>query len=236
LLIGWVKTGNKEVIDTETKAVLCMKWLNAKLTASKQKAAQRIAAVFDEFQTTKSVARATVMNFHTPTMASLGRQSGLYIESGLGRHEVGSMSSLLPALQAKHNAVFALLTSDERFIYPVAAYRSGGKAGLNPHIYLFLPGVGELKGIKPKNFKRIVDTTIKLTNEKSIIGLNIMPVRSSNATDENVYDNVAEDEDVYDDVVVVATGATVRHEYEEVNFYENVGPRGNLGNDYANVN
>ena len=189
------------LIDSKTKAALCMKWLDSKLTASKSKAEQRVGAVFNDFPTTRSNARATVHAFHYEDMASLGRQYGVYIEQDTG-NQTGNMSALLDVLQSQKSAALALLTSEAGFLYPVAAYRSGGKAGLNPHIYLFLPGIGELRPIKPKKFARLVDTAIELTDRNRIIGLNIMSARSYRTPDDNVYDEVAADQEeaVYDAV------------------------------------
>ena len=90
---------------------------------------------------------------------------------------------LLQGLQHKHDAAIAILISNQRLIYPVAAYRSGGKGGLNPHIYLFLPGIGELKGIRPKDFERLVDRGLGLADGDYIIRGKVFAVRPFTATE-----------------------------------------------------
>ena len=99
----------------------------------------------------------------------------------------------------------------------MAAYRSGGKAGLVPHIYLFLPGIGELRPIKPKHFVLVADRAIELADRREIIGVNILSARPYSAPSEHVYDEVAADQDevIYDEVA----------EDE----YESLGSRGYLG-------
>ncbi len=164
---------------TNVKAALAMKWLQLKKTNSKQKAAQRVAAVLEGIEETAAQAKATVKRFVFDDLASLGRHYSLHLDPGSEQDAYG-VSALGNYLQTKHSSVIGIFLSRQGLMYPVAGYRSGGMRGRNPHIYLFLPGIGEFKGIKTEEFVThgsFIDENINLGGGDRITKIMAFPAR-----------------------------------------------------------
>ncbi|MGI9479740.1 MAG: hypothetical protein ACR2PI_23765 [Hyphomicrobiaceae bacterium] len=186
--------GNPEpALRVPTKVALCLKWLKLKTTVSKQKSASRIAEVYGNLDDAKSAAAAALSagTLDTVRIASFARSKyGLHIQATGGAVE-GGFGSISEHLQHKHDAILSIMTATNGFRYPVAAYRSGGKKGLKPHIYIFLPGIGELIPIKPKDLERGFGSAIGLKDGHRIASTITVGVRAYKSDEEVLQETVA---------------------------------------------
>ena len=158
------------LLHPKTKAVLAMKWLQSKMLESKQSPAKRMAAVYGDMENTKAVQTLVKSLDVDSDLEALGRRYNLFLDPAR-EHSAKGLGDLWSWLEAVHDSVFCIFTSEKGYHYPVAGYRSGGKRGLKPHIYLFLPGIGELKGFKAGDFrsKRMkINETIVLKDDEIV--------------------------------------------------------------------
>lgn len=196
------------------KVALCIRWLNLKLSHKKESARQRVAAVFEDSDTTMKQAKAVLGDsLEHDAIASLGRLNGLQVEESNGWRP-GGLTILGDSLLERHTALIGIFQSRKKYFYPVAAYRSGGMRGFAPHIYLFLPGIGELKGINPKSYEDRVRLPIHLKNHDVLSVGEIFPVKPLVA--ESAATQAGSDTPVVEEATkAAATGSLSRDELVE---------------------
>ena len=124
------------LLHPKTKAVLAMKWLYSKMVESKQSPAKRMAAVYGDMKNTKAVQSLVKSLDDDSDLEALGRRHNLFLDPAR-EYPAKGFGDLWSWLDAAHDSLFCIFTSKKGYHYPVAGYRSGGKRGLNSHIYLF---------------------------------------------------------------------------------------------------
>ncbi len=137
------------------RLALSLKWIDSKLANSRLSPARRLRTVFADLHQTRVRADVIATGISGDDVdrigniiKAMGREHALFM---MDKRPIGSLiSGIADILDDRGTAALILFTTAGHKVYPAAAYLSRGN-----HLYLFFPGIGELKPIKSRNFKHL---------------------------------------------------------------------------------